>query len=122
MAFSKRASRILAAFRQVPTDLRKNKRDAFRIDSLVEVLTQEHRIGHGSLEENLIARWKEIIGEAHASRCAPVRVDPRRTLVIQVAHPLLRRELTFQRQTILKRVREVPGCQEIRDLVFIQSA
>ncbi len=91
---------------------------ATNMASLIEVLFERYRIGQERPEQLIMAKWREIVGEENAARCAPERIDSQDRLVVVVANPILRRELHFARLRILARLRAVQGCAHIRDIEF----
>lgn len=86
--------------------------------SLVEVLVQRFSIGRERPEQVIMANWRELVGESNANRCAPERIDSEGRLVVAVANPVLRRELHFSREKIVRKLRLLKGCSEIRDIEF----
>jgi hypothetical protein len=88
------------------------------MDSLLEVLVQRFSIGRERPEQVIMANWRELVGERNASRCAPERIDSERRLIVAVANPILRRELHFARATIVRKLKKLKGCGDIRDIEF----
>jgi len=62
--------------------------------------------------------WPRIVGERHAARCAPLRVDGSKRLHIGITNPVLRRELQFHEDRIMTALRSIEGCQEITGIVL----
>jgi hypothetical protein len=88
------------------------------IDSLLEVLVERYKIGTERPEQVIMANWVDIMGEANANRCAPERIDGTGRLVVSVANPILRRELHFNRARMMAKIRQLRGCDNIRDIDF----
>jgi hypothetical protein len=88
------------------------------IDSLVEVLIQRFSIGRERPEQVIMANWRELVGDRNANRCAPERIDSENRLVVAVANPVLRRELHFARAQIVRKLKKLKGCHDIRDIEF----
>ena len=88
------------------------------MDTLIETLIQEYKIGELRPEENLITHWRTIMGGAHADRCRPQRIDKEHRLIVAVSNPILRQELTFRQKEILNRLKKISGCEEIDEIIF----
>ncbi len=119
MKFPRYVENLIANFRSLPENFDKSTdRPAFKMDSLVKTLIEEYKIGELRLEENLITHWRNIMGGAHADRCRPQRLDKENRLIIAVSNPILRQELTFRKNDILKRIRKIDGCENINGIIF----
>lgn len=90
---------------------------ASNMSSLVEVLIERFKIGHDTPEKAIMSAWSELLGK-DAHRCAPERIDSQGRLVVAVANAILRRELHFKRVELAKKIRRLPGCENIRDIEF----
>ena len=115
--FSKRAEDVIAAFRRLPSDF--NPAAARRpkpLGDLVEALLVKHQIGRPAPEQALRDRWPQIVGPACARDSHIARIEPGGKLLVFVGHAVVRQELFHYRQTILARIREVPGCEHIKAL------
>lgn len=118
MHFSESAQSLLASLRGIrPESVRGRENSATGLDSLMEVLERRHRIGEGRPEQAVMAHWGEIMGAHNARRASPLRIE-RGRLLVQVSNPVLRRELGFHKQTILERLKKIPGCAGIREITF----
>ncbi len=120
MNFPWREQRLLNEFRGLPLNREEaNKASAKPIDSLVEVLLNRYQIGQCKPEETIMGHWRELMGDVNAYRCSPVRIDAQSILHVAVGNPVLRRELIFEEKKILGRLRELPGCDFIREVRFV---
>lgn len=88
------------------------------MDALVEVCLERHSIGRETPEEIVMRHWHRIVGEAHASRCTPLRIDARKRLIIGVPNPILRRELQFHEDRIMTSLRSIEGCDHISGVIL----
>lgn len=92
---------------------------AAKVDSLLEVIIEKHRIGQPRPEELLLQNWRAIIGEENAHVCMPVKIGRGGTVMIKVASPIIRRELMWQKRRIMERIKEIQGLEEVRELRFV---
>lgn len=119
MKFPRYVENLIANFRSLPENRdRSTDRSAFKMEALVDSIIQEYKIGELRLEENLLTHWRNIMGDVHADRCRPERVDKENRLIIAVSNPILRQELTFRERDILRRIREINGCEKINEIIF----
>lgn len=120
MKFSRDVENLIANLRGLPEDRnRSTVNQAYKLDTLTEVLLEKYHIGQPRTEEVIMKKWSHIMGEANAPRCAPIKIDRRKQLLISVSHPTLRQELSFEKSMILNRIRRLPGCSEIIDIRFV---
>jgi hypothetical protein len=114
--FSRAIENLIADFRGIPENRSRSRpRTARPLGELVEQLIVKHQIGRPSPEQALRDRWTEIVGAANAAYCHPVRIERGRLLVL-VSHAVVRNELFMHRDPLLKKIRAVPGCEDIREL------
>lgn len=118
--FSRLAEKLIGEFRGVPFNepARMRKRPTTPLASVVEELLVKHRIGRASPEDALRERWSELVGPANASYSHAAQIDARGRVVILAAHAVVRHELFLHRQTILARIRAVPGCGHVREIII----
>lgn len=119
MHFRRSVENLIANLRGVPeTKSRIRDRGTKPLDSLVEVCLERYKIGQETAEEIIMRNWAQIVGERHAPRCAPLRVDQNHRLHIGVNNPVLRRELQFHEDRIMTALRTLEGCQHINGIVL----
>lgn len=117
--FDRRTENLIASFRGLPpVDSRARMRKTRKLEELIGGVLSDHHLTPSSAEELLRAGWPEIVGAANAAYSQPVRVERKTRLLVQVAHPVVRNELHLHRQTILERLRAVPGCEQIKEVLF----
>ncbi len=120
MKFPREVENLIANLRSLPEDEgRSTLRQSYPIDSLIEVILKRYKIGKPTSEEAIMANWSKIMGDDNAHRCSPQRLDEAGTLLVAVNNPVLRRELMFQRTSILKKIRALPECAHIKAIMFI---
>ena len=116
--FSRAVENLIAGFREVPEDRSRSKRrKPTELAALVDELLVKYRISHDSLEHSIRDKWPELVGVAHASYSHPVVVE-RQLLVVLVSHSVVRNELFLHREAILARLKQLPGCADLRGLVL----
>jgi len=119
MRFSRQAEELIADLRSIPHERsRARDRGTKPLDSLIEVCLERHKIGRETTEETIMRHWERIIGKTFAHRCAPVRIDARRRLIIGVSNPSLRRELQFHEDRIMTALRSIEGCDHLRGVIL----
>lgn len=115
--FSRAVENLIADLRTLPVDEgRSRRRPTQELGSLVESLLIKHRIGRESIEHEIRAHWAEIVGAPNAAFSHPLTVE-RNQLLVLVSHAVVRNELFLHRATILRKLRAMPGCGEIRSIM-----
>lgn len=118
MKFSQQAESLIADLRDVPFQKSAAKvGDIIPLDNLVEVIFEKYKIGRASVEDTIMAQWREIVGEQTAHRCRPHKIVDGRRLIIITNNAVLRQELAFRKSDILRKLRTLPQCENVRDLV-----
>jgi hypothetical protein len=116
--FSRAVENLIAGFRVLPEDSSRSKRRTpTDLTALVDELLIKYRISHDSLEHSIRDKWVELVGVANASYSHPVVVE-KGLLVVLVSHAVVRNELFLHRQSILEKLRKVPGCTAIKGLAL----
>jgi hypothetical protein len=116
--FSRETENLIAALRRVPdtTPARMKKRPTKELSGLVEELMLKFQIGRDSPEDKIRANWSALVGPANAHYSHASQIDPRGKLIVLAGHAVVRNELFIHRQTILERIRQLPGCAHVREL------
>ena len=116
--FSRQAENLIAALRRVPdtTPARMKKRPTQELSGLVEELMVKFQIGRDSPEQLIRDNWPELVGPANAHYSHAAQIDPRGRLTVLAGHAVVRNELFIHRQTIVERIRKLPGCGQVREL------
>ncbi|MDO8538935.1 MAG: DUF721 domain-containing protein [Opitutaceae bacterium] len=115
--FSRLAENLVGDLRGVaPEDPpRSRKRATQPLADVIEQLLQKHQIGRSSPEQTIRDHWVELVGSANASYSHPARIEGHRLLVL-AAHSVVRNELFHHRAEIVARIRQLPGCADVRSL------
>jgi hypothetical protein len=116
--FSRAVENLIAGFRELPEDTSRSKRrKTTDLGPLIDELLVKYRISHDSLEHSIREKWPELVGVANASYSHPVTVE-RGLLVVLVSHAVVRNELFHHRQTILEKLKLLPGCGHIKGIAL----
>jgi hypothetical protein len=116
--FSRAVENMIAGFRALPEDLgRSRRRPTVDLASLIDELLVKYRISHDSVEHSIRDKWASLVGVANATYSHPLAVE-RNLLVVLVSHAVVRNELFMHRETIVEKLRKLPGCDHIRGLVL----
>ncbi len=116
-SFSRIAEELVGDLRRVPFDdpKRAKKRPTQPLAELIEDLLQKNQIGRSSPEQTIRERWPELVGPGYASHSHPARIE-RNRLIVLVAHSVVRNELFHHRESIVARIRALPGCADVKSL------
>jgi len=118
--FNHVARQLIAAFRGVPdhTPARQVRRPTLSLGPLIEELLVEHRIGRVSPEDAIREQWPELAGQGNSHYSHPGLIDPKGKLTILCSHAIVRTELNFHKATVLARIKALPGCGHVKDLII----
>lgn len=113
---------LIASLRGIPARRsRARMRSAATLDNLVEVIFERYQIGQDNIEDVIMANWKDVVGERTAHRCRPQRLVQGRKLIILAGSPVIRQELQFNQNRILRKIHALPGCQTINEIVILNG-
>jgi hypothetical protein len=117
--FSRAAEKLIAELRGIPLEepAKMRRRPTQPLGPLIEELLVKNKIGRASPEDALRARWPELVGAANAGYSHAAQIDARGRLLVLAAHSVVRQELFLHRETILARVRAVPGCGQVKQII-----
>lgn len=109
------------AFEQIPVVetapfLLNNKISSLR--QWIQYLFETFKLNEERIEQVLMEHWKQIVGSTFAHRCVPQKILDGRILIIRTANPIIRQELHFQTNNILKKIRELPKGNTINQIIF----
>ena len=114
---SKLAEQLVGDLRGVASEdpARSRPRPTQPLSAIVEQLVTKHHIGGESAEQRIRDRWPEIVGAANAAFSHAANIE-RNRLVVLASHAVVRNELFLHRTEILQRIREIPGCADVKSL------
>lgn len=115
--FSKLAEELVGDLRGIaPDDPPRAKRRATQsLAAVVEQLMVKHQIGRASPEHTIREHWAELVGTANAAYSHPAMIE-RGKLTVLVSHAVVRNELFLSRDEIAARIRQLPGCESVKNL------
>jgi hypothetical protein len=118
--FSKGAEGLIGDFRGIPftEPPRMRRRQTTAMAPLIESLLVKYQIGRNSCEQTIRDHWAEMVGTANAAYSHPVRIDRGRSLLVLVSHSVVRNELFMHRESIMEKVKNLPGCEEVQEINF----
>ncbi len=117
-SLSAQESRLLARFRGLagktsPGSLSRTK----PVSDPIRKIVRRWNLGELSTpQQTIIQNWKKIVGLERAALCQPLRIVDGSRLIMVVGNPTLRQELEFDKRKILRRIRALPSCENIRHL------
>jgi hypothetical protein len=117
--FSRKTNNLIASLRGLPRDRsRAFWKDEKDLDSVMDRVIQKFHITEARPEEAILADWISIVGDRNASHSHPHRLDHGFRLYVLVSNPVIKQEMQFHNKMILDRLKRIPGCESIREIVF----
>ena len=116
--FSRAVENLIAGLRSLPEDKsRSKKRRPTELTTVIDELLIKYRISHDSVEHSIREKWAELVGVANATYSHPLTVE-KKLLVVLVSHSVVRNELFLHRDSILEKLRKLPGCTDVKGLAL----
>jgi hypothetical protein len=116
--FSRAVENLIADIRGLPQDnSRSKKRRPSELTAVIDELLVKYRISHESVEHSIREKWVGLVGAANAGYSHPLTVE-KNLLVVLVSHAVVRNELFMHRDSIMEKLRKLPGCAEIKGLAL----
>lgn len=113
--------RLLADFLELPMgeDISK-QREPLSMKDLIEKTWANWGMGEEKTPEQSISEnWHKIVGKKLNMKCAPERLQPSSgTLYVKTSGGPVKQELSFQKKSILNKIKQLEGCSEVKDLKF----
>jgi putative hydrolase of the HAD superfamily len=94
------------------------KRRLTHVRDCINHLIETHGLNATRVEAVIMENWKDIVGASIAHRCSPKSITKKNILVLKATNPVIRQELLFQSNAILEKIRKLPGCNAIQQLIF----
>ncbi len=116
--FSRLAEELIGDLRGLPYEepRRQVKRATKPLTELLEELLNKFQVGRDTPEHRIREQWATLVGAANAGYSHPVQIDQRGQLLVLTSHSVVKNELFHHRETILERIRAVPGCAGVKKL------
>ena len=120
MSFDHKQNQIIANFLGIPLHERSaaNIKEPNPLSDILDQVRDTYGFDQPSAEQMLVDNWADIFGTL-SERCFPVRINQKKTLVVSVANPTLRSEITFQKALYLKKINSLMQCSTIKDINII---
>ena len=116
--FSRAVENLIAGLRSLPEDKsRSKKRRPTELTTVIDELLVKYRISHDSVEHSIREKWADLVGVANATYSHPLTVE-KKLLVVLVSHSVVRNELFLHRDSILEKLRKLPGCTDVKGLAL----
>jgi hypothetical protein len=116
--FSREVENLIAGLRGLPEDEGRSKRRKTQdLGPLIDELLVKYRISHDSIEHSIREKWPALVGAANAGYSHPLAVE-RNLLIVLVTHSVVRNELFMHRETIVEKLKKLPGCDHIKGLTL----
>jgi hypothetical protein len=116
--FSRAVENLIADIRDLPQDTgRSKKRRPTELGTAIDELLVKYRISHDSVEHSIREQWAGLVGATNAAYSHPLTVE-KKLLVVLVSHAVVRNELFLHKDSILEKLRKLPGCGEIKGLAL----
>jgi predicted nucleic acid-binding Zn ribbon protein len=120
--FSRHVVNLLANLRGVPEDRgRSTDRELKTMDEAMGEAFKKMRLDKPVPEDMIIAHWSELLPIKLARRCAPLKMVEGGRLVIQCENSVIKTELRFHERALLAKIRNLPGCTEVKSLAFVNA-
>ena len=116
--FSRAVENLIAGLRELPEDKSRSKRRRpTELTTVIDELLVKYRISHDSVEHSIRDKWAGLVGVANATYSHPLIVE-KKLLVVLVSHSVVRNELFLHRDSILEKLRKLPGCTDVKGLAL----
>ena len=113
------SERLIAAFRGLPVPGGwGGRRKIKELDGVLDRLIEKYNIEQPSVEQTVMDNWRTIIGGQFAHRCSPQKILNGRVLLISAVNPVVRQELIFCEEAIIRQIQNLPGCKQIQEISF----
>jgi hypothetical protein len=119
MSFPRHVENLIASWRGFPANRSRSRpRETLPMDQLMSGLIEKHRLGMPSIEDTISENWPTIVGPANAQFVNLLKIENERRVLVAVTNPIVRQELFFHRKLILQRIKALPGCKGIWEIVL----
>lgn len=83
------------------------------LGSLIDKLLQHASSSNVHLEQAILGAWQDIVGEKLAAQCRPGRIVKDKHLVVVAYNAIIKQELHFKTQSILKKLQGLAGGEQL---------
>lgn len=96
----------------------KRENDSFSIQDLMKSFIKENNLSKGMQKIKVEEIWKEMMGPGVSNNTISVRLQ-NKTLIVQLSSSVLREELTYGKEKIIKMMNEEMGEKIINKIMLI---
>ena len=96
----------------------KRENDSFSIEDLMQLFIKENNLSKGMQKIKVEETWVKIMGQGVSTHTTSVRLQ-NRTLIIQLNSSVLREELSYGKDKIIKMINEELGDELITKLMLV---
>lgn len=119
MKFDRKINNLVANLRSLPENQsQSSQHDVLQLDSLLDGIVDQYRICKSSYESIIMNNWEYIAGVDNSHRCAPLRIVGGSKLIVMVSNSTLKQEMEFEKRRMLNRIRTIPECRTVKQIVF----
>ena len=103
MPFHRSEQAIIGSFRGIPGDYDRSREERVEtLDQAIARILERALPREDSVEQQLMSRWRDLLGPKLAERSHPERILPDGTLVIRSTTATVRQELVFESPAIIR--------------------
>jgi predicted nucleic acid-binding Zn ribbon protein len=96
----------------------KRENDSFSIEDLMQLFIKENNLTKGMQKIKVEETWNKMMGQGVATHTASVKLQ-NKTLIIQLTSSVLREELSYGKDKIVKMMNEEIGEDVIAKLMLV---
>jgi predicted nucleic acid-binding Zn ribbon protein len=96
----------------------KRENDSFSIEELMQSFIKENNLSKGMQKMKVEEIWTKMMGPGIATHTTSVRLQ-NKTLIIQLSSSVLREELSYGKEKIIKMINEELGEEAIGKLMLV---
>ncbi|MFT6065728.1 MAG: putative nucleic acid-binding Zn ribbon protein [Paraglaciecola sp.] len=96
----------------------KRENDSFSIEDLMQSFIKENNLSKGMQKMKVEEIWTKMMGPGIATHTTSVRLQ-NKTLIIQLSSSVLREELSYGKEKIIKMINEELGEEAIGKLMLV---
>ena len=93
------------------------KKDAKKIDSLLDQFVKAHGLEKGLAEHRLMKSWKDLLGITVAKKTKSLQIRNRK-LYVTLHSSVVRNELSMMKDSLVPKLNEAAGMDVIDDVVL----
>ncbi len=96
----------------------KRENDSFSIEDLMKSFIKENNLSKGMQKIKVEETWSKMMGPGVATHTTSVKLQ-NKTLIIQLSSSVLREELSYGKEKIIKMINEEMGDEIINKLMLV---